>query len=193
MTVYTPNTPQASQTIAQTQSPIQQNFQYIEEAIERDHAWQGNIIGTEDPGRHQIVSMPNQTIDVTGALPTGCAQVMYTIGARMFSWDGTLKQPVSGVTGTGSILLNNVAQTLFTVPAESIGFFAVNSGSPSQGAFYAFVSNVSVFTLVPVLINRISITAPGMSGVSFTVSGQNIQGTASPNFQCQFKYIYWPV
>ena len=197
---YTPNTPQATQTIAFTQPLIESNFTYIENAIDKDHAWQGNIIGTEVPGRHQTISMPNQGADIV-ALPTGCSTVEYSIGGNKYMWNGA-KRPISGVSGRGTIALTtvNVFQTIFTVPAESIGWVSIQE-SPG-GAFQPFTKTFHFFASAAAsptsLFDEQYTTAGSSLNLTVAVSGGNVQvaranGGGGGAYTAEFKYIYWPI
>ena len=189
---YTPNTPQATQTIAFTQPLIESNFTYLEDAIERDHAWQGNIIGTEAPGRHQKVSMPNQGSDIV-ALPTGCSTVEYSIGGNKYMWNGA-KRPISGVSGRGTIGLTTSFQTIFTVPAECIGWVSIKNSLvlPYTTTFHFFTSAAAV----PTEEYDQPYQLQGSSTLlSFAITGGNAQiaRTSGSNYTAEFKYIYWPI
>ena len=94
---YTPNVPQATQTIAFTQPIIEANFQYIDTAMKIDHAWNGNEINSQADGSHQKISLPNQPTDIA-SLSTGIASVIYAIE------------------GTSSLImeLNNLSQGLLS-------------------------------------------------------------------------------
>lgn len=191
---YTPNVPQANQRIAQTQSPIQANFTYLEDSLERDHAWQGNIIGTEDPGRHQKASFPNQGADIA-ALPTGCASVLYAIGGNLFAYNGS-KQPVSGVKGSGTLTITTSYQTVFTAPANSIGIITFSgSTSGASNTFFFCTMPVAAPPTFPAWISNIS--PPAVVGTvvlaQFSTLDFQVARFGGSNFSSAYKYLYWPV
>lgn len=188
---YTPNTPQASQTIAFTQPLIEANFTYIEDSVERDHAWQGNIIGTEEPGRHQKISMPNQGADIV-ALPAGCSTVEYSIGGNKYMWNGA-KRPVSGIAGTAITVISPVFSTLFTVPNDCIGFVAIQGRIPpltNQSLTFSF----NVVGGVPFWQQPYPVTGSQVT-LTVAISGGNFQvaTTDGSTYNASHKYIYWPI
>ena len=195
---YTPNTPQATDTIAFTQPLIQSNFNYIENAVERDHAWQGNIIGTEEPGRHQQVSFPNQGTDIA-ALPAGISSVAYAIGGNLFAYNGS-KQPVSGITGTGSLTITTSFQNVLVLPANSIGMITFTDsnflfgGSSTFLIFSMPIGGPGVPPYYPAWVSdRINGSAATTLVAIMSGNTLQIQRTNGVNFTSSYKYIYWPV
>jgi hypothetical protein len=197
---YTPNVPQATQTIAFTQPLIQANFTYVDTAMKVDHSWQGSFIGTEAAGSHKRLDMPNQPVDIV-ALPVGINAVVYAIGGNVFSWNGG-KRPISGVSGRGTIALTtvNVFQTIFTVPAECVGWVSIQE-SPG-GAFQPLTKTFHFFTSAassPTSLFDEQYTTAGSSlNLTVAVSGGNVQvaranGGVGGAYTAEFKYIYWPI
>lgn len=193
---YTNNVPQATQTIAFTQPLIFNNFSYIDTAMKINHTWNGNAIGSEAPGSHQEVSFPNQGSDIS-SLPTGIASVLYSIAGNLFSYNGA-KNPVSGVSGSGTITLTTSFQTIFTVPPNCIGAvtFSDINVVVGTGTFWLFASN-------PVgpppdhaawVVPSVGIGSPAIplfsqfSGLNFQTRRQN-SGTSTQFY----KFIYWPI
>lgn len=189
---YTPNVPQANQTIAQTTDPIRNNFTYIEDALERDHAWQGNIIGTEQPGRHQKVSMPNQPIDIVGALPAGIAATQYCIGANLFTWDGTSKNPLSGKVAVPVMPYSIPAAftTIATLPNDCIGFICVNFNNTVLyfGNFFSMGGTLYTPTQLIQTINATAQVQIQPSGLAL-----QIRCPTGPIVNSSYKVIYWPI
>ena len=64
---YTPNVPQANQTIASTTTPIRNNFTFINTDLQVEHTFNGNTAAAE--GTHRKCSMPGIA---TPSLPAGC-------------------------------------------------------------------------------------------------------------------------
>lgn len=197
---YTNNVPQATQTIAATQPLIQANFGYIDTAMKVNHTFNGNAIGTEAVGSHQKVAFPNQGSDIV-ALPVGISAVQYAIGGNLYTWNGA-KRPVSGVSGRGTIALTtvNVFQTIFTVPAECVGFVSIQEspggiGQPFTKTFHFFTSAAASPTSQ---FDEAYQTAGGSLILTLAVSGGNVQvaranGGGGGAYTAEFKYIYWPI
>lgn len=201
---YTPNVPQATQTIAQTQAPIFNNFTYIDDALQRDHTFNGNDINSEAAGYHQHVSSPNLGADVA-ALPTGIDAVMYAIGGNFFNYNGA-KGPMSAVLQQGTINMTNVLQTLFTAPADSIGiatiFASTSALTTNVLAAYIFSSTSAgpPPPLPAVFVGALNIV-PGAGSyggqlLSATFSGLDFQVRDPVNagpVPYYYKVIYWPM
>lgn len=85
---YTPNVPQANQTIASTTTPIRNNFTFINTDLQVDHSFNGNSTGAE--GTHLQCRMKGQASPP--ALLTNNNGAYYvdtsTPGNAQF-WDGT--------------------------------------------------------------------------------------------------------
>lgn len=75
---YTPNVPQANQTISGTQQPILNNFGYINTTLQVEHVFNGNASGQAD-GTHNKVSMPSRN---RPTLPAGCQGTYYVKGGQ---------------------------------------------------------------------------------------------------------------
>lgn len=189
---YDNNVPQGSQRIADTQPLIQGNFAYLDTAMKINHAWNGNEIAAEADGSHQKLSMPNQGADITGALPTGIAAIMYAIGGNLFTWNGT-KNPVSGYSGNGTITtLNATPQTIITAPVPCIGFIIYQYQGATNGVIPFCVID-STPTTFQYLINNGSTNSNSIT-VRSQFSGLDLQMfTNSGSGGLKFKYIYWPI
>jgi hypothetical protein len=87
---FTPDIPQANQTLASTQQPILENFQGIDVLINVNHV----DFDLADQGKHKWVSMPNQ-----GANPTTTATevaIYSRIDATTTVAELTLRRPSDG-------------------------------------------------------------------------------------------------
>jgi len=186
---YTPNTPQGNQQIAATQIPILNNFTYINTAMKIDHAWNGNEIGGQADGSHQKISLPNQATDIS-SLGTGIASVMYSIGGNIFSYNGT-KRPVSGVSGTGTVFIQNSFTTVFMIPADCFGhvlFSQPGTGSATVFTFFSVASVVYISYLSSAVIT-------GFTTLNLINNSLNLQVNRANgvNYTSTYKYIYWPI
>lgn len=183
---YTPNVPQATQTIAFTQPLIQANFTYIDTAMKVDHAWNGNEINSQADGTHQKISLPNQPVDITGALPTGISSIIYAIGGNIFAWNGA-KRPVSGITVTGSATFTAAPTTIATLPANCIGylmFFESTVAGQQVGPAFTFMTNASVGTVT---------NSPSLSSFQIRCATTTLAATYSGSINTSYKIIYWPI
>ncbi len=184
---YTPNVPQATQTIASTQGPIEANFQYIDTAMKVDHAWNGNEINSQADGSHQKISLPNQPADITGALPTGIASIVYAIGGNIFAWNGT-KCPVSGVNIIGSNTFSTSPVSLATLPNDCIGyimFFESVVVGQQVGPAFTFMTNAGVGTVT---------NKPSLSNFTIQCTTTNLTALYGPGtITTNYKIIYWPI
>jgi hypothetical protein len=184
---YTPNVPQATQTIAFTQPLIQGNFSYIDVAMKVDHAWNGNEINSQADGSHQKISLPNQPVDITGALPTGISAIMYAIGGNIFSWNGA-KGPVSAVSGSGTFAMTGVFQTIVSVPNNCIGFLVISGPSPGFTAIGSMFFSLGGVLHAPPLQNFSPIII-----MSYAAASLNLQVHANIVYNADYKFIYWPI
>jgi len=186
---YNNAVPQGNQQIAATQAPILGNFSYIDTAMKIDHAWNGNEIASQAAGSHQQIQMPNQAVDwaVSNA---GIAATLYCKGGNLFSYNG-VKNAVSAVSVTGSQLITTVVTTLFTVPADCIGFIHLQ-----MPAIFPTVTSYAFSSIAGVLYLSFQTQINGSQQVvNLTASGLNVQvaRSAGSNYIANFKYIYWPI
>lgn len=188
---YTPNTPQATQTIAFTQPLIQDNFTYVNTAMRVNHTWNGNQISTEANGSHQRLDFPNQLADIS-SLPTGVAAVVYSIGGNLYSYNGA-KRPVSGVSVSATVNITTAPATLATLPNDCHGFVTVWAGNPfvNLAASYAFfmVAGVGYFQQAVQPVGSQTTLSIGISANTLAISRST--GADIPN--APYKVIYWPV
>lgn len=187
---YTPNVPQATQTIAITQGPIEANFQYIDTAMKIDHAWNGNEINSQADGSHQKISLPNQPTDIIGALPTGIASILYAIGGNLFAWNGT-KQALTPVTISGTITFTITPQTVATLPADCIGFAVFSDTSGSVNLPYAFYSGAGTLNVQSSTFWNAPVVTAFRSGLNLQVT--RVIANQPVDFSGKYKIIYWPV
>lgn len=188
---YTPNVPQATQTIAFTQPLIEANFTYIDTAMKVDHAWNGNEIAGQADGSHQKISLPNQPVDITGALPTGIADIIYAIGGNIFAWDGTSKNPISAQWKEGIVaIFTSTPVTVLAMPANCIGYVMITEAPISANAaiaypFLSFGGNYYCFN-----VSHYSNVKASAAVIGTNLVIANITGT---NYACAWKLIYWPI
>lgn len=193
---YTENVPLATQTKAFTQSIIEANFQDNATAWRDNHTFvsaeNNNAIAGEANGSHQKMSMPNQSVDITGALPGGIATIMYAIGGNIFAWNGA-KGPVSGVSGSGTQTINTVLTTILTLPANCIGLLCIydNNVLPLTNG----LTTVFFYSLAGVLYCSFA-GLGGTTNVTTGVTGLNLKVRVASVGQtitnAPYKYIYWP-
>jgi hypothetical protein len=190
MTIYTPNVPQPNQQIAQTQVPILNNFQYINTAMQVDHIWTDNLANTPSDGSHNKLSMPNQGADIA-VLPTGINAVMYAKGGNVFSYNGA-KRPISGISGAAVVAISPAFTTLFTVPADCIGFVMIQGNTP-PATNLSITFNFNIFSGTPFWQQTYPVTgsqvvlSPAIVGSDFQVA------TNGASYNAFIKYIYWPI
>lgn len=187
---YTPNVPQATQTIAFTQPLIQANFTYIDTAMKVNHTWNGNAISTEANGSHQRLDFPNQASDIS-ALPSGIAAVVYSIGGNLFSWNGA-KRPISGVSSTGTVTLQP-SGAIGSVANDCIGFVMVQTNNPIA----TFSITLGFFAIGGTVYTQQSVQAVGSQTiVSLSAVGTALTLSAASNYtltNTPYKIIYWPI
>lgn len=129
---YTANVPQASQTVAQTQSPIQANFQFIPASIGQEH----NFDATDATKTYHLqASMPNN-----GGLPTIPAAAngaYYVDGGQAHFYDGTVDWLLNNWQGVASGTYTPTSQgffnDIFTLPPSVAGMILLYRTSSSGG------------------------------------------------------------
>lgn len=200
--VYNNNVPQAQQTIAFTQPIINTNFATIALEQKVNHTFTdtsgSNAIAGEADGSHQKLNFPNQLADITGALPTGIADIAYAKGGSLFAWDGTTKQPVSGVTKQGSVaLVTSVPVTIATLPTQCIGMVVLTNSSGSFTMCYPFMTFLdgTATPRLAVVVQAIY-SSPPYSATRAGALSLDLQIALLPptaNQTLFYKLIYWPV
>lgn len=192
---YTNNTPQATQTIAFTQPLIEDNFGYIAAEQRVNHTWTdnsgSNAIAGEADGSHQELNMPNQLADITGALPTGIAAIMYAKGGNLYTWNGA-KRPVSGISTSGTVTLQP-SGSIGSVADDCIGFVMVKANN----AIVDFSITLGFFAIGGTVYFQQAVTAVGsQTVVSLSAVGTALTLTAASNYSTTntpYKLIYWPI
>ena len=193
---YDPAVPQANQRISATQPIILANFAYLNAAFRQDHAFNGNEINAQAPGTHQKISLPNQPVDITGALPTGIALIIYCIAGQIFSWDGTKKTSIGANLGGGVLAISNVPVPVVTLPPDCQGSFSIQlrnfGGPPGQG-----IETVDFFTVAGVVYispTYQTLISPLLQPLIYSVAGTTISAAIASlalAYNAQFKYRYW--
>lgn len=192
---YTANVPQANQQISSTQAPILGNFTYINTAMQIDHAWNGNEINLQADGSHQKVSLPNQAVDITGALPTGIANIEYCIGGNLYAWDGTNKQIVSGRVASGSVAFPTINTpvnlTGAVLPNDCIGFVSVRSSNTLNISYGNVFFRIAGQFYIPTAYTQVGSSSAVMS---FGISGNQLQASSTVALgSMPFKAVWWPL
>lgn len=191
---YTPNTPQATQTIAFTQPLILNNFDYIDTSMKVDHAWNGNEIDSQADGSHQKISLPNQPTDITGALPTGIASIAYATGNNLFAWNGS-KQVLSGISGTGTLAITTTPQSVGTIPADCIGFIVVQTQGLASNRLISlsFMNTGGPFGFAQQAVQAVgSQTQLTLSVISNQIYINRVVGSGT-DYSALYKFICWPI
>lgn len=138
MSTYDDNVPQATQTIAQTQPIINENFVFIKGAIGQEHNFDD---ADETNTYHLQASMPNQADP--GALPAGTNGMYYVSSARPKYYDSAAQYIHTSVPNftvvSGTVNLNSGgATTVVTVPNETTGTYALFRSGVSASSRSAF-------------------------------------------------------
>lgn len=182
---YTPNVPQANQTIASTTTPIRQNFQFIETDLQVEHSFNGNSAAAE--GTHLKASMPNQADP--GSLPAGTNGQYYVGSAKPKFYDGTTARFLQMATleeniSTGTVALTTSNTVFFTAPANSSGcYFLV----PPSGIDASDASAMGQFVSGDTDVNSGHLSDPG---ITISDSGLDIRAaTTSGSLNGNYKYV----
>ena len=130
---YTPNTPQKTQKISDTQPLILSDFEFLPVLIGTEHSFTATI-DNADPlrngGTHLRCSMPNQ-LD-PAALPTGTDGMYYVGGGLPKFYNGSVSSFMTTNTTnsfvvTGTTLVGVGATPLYTFPNNSSGTYYISS------------------------------------------------------------------
>ena len=155
---YTPNVPQANQTIASTTTPIRNNFTFINADLQVEHTFNGNTAAAE--GTHTKCSMPGIA---TPSLPAGCDGSYYvsntTSNAKYVTASNnyTLSIYTSLLRGNVSI---NLAGTNLPVDANTAGtVWLYNASIP-------FTTTISYYNTGGVTYANTSVVDQGGSDVT---------------------------
>lgn len=173
---YTQNVPQANQQIATTQPIIEANFQFMQTGVGQEHNF--NPAGSGSDMYHTQASMPNKLVDPV-ALPMGTNGMYYVKGGVPKFYNGNafeiqITQLFQFQTG-GSILLDNVTPvTVFTMPANSCGYYFLVPPAPiaaSSASIMGFVVSDTANLKIGAVANPgILITSVGLDLKAVTVN-----------------------
>lgn len=197
---YTNNVPQATQTIAQTQAPILNNFAYIDTALQRDHTFNGNDISGEVPGYHQKISAPNQLADIA-VLPANIDAIMYAIGGQFYNYNGA-KGPMSAVCEQGPVTINGASlTTVFTAIPNSIGIVIINTAIliGNQNCLSTFIFNTTPLGPPPAMaacyVGPLQASSSNIDSLNAVFNGLDfqVQRQNSGSRTYYYKVIYWPI
>jgi hypothetical protein len=188
---YTPNIPQAAQTIAFTQAPLQANCNFLQTAIGEEHNFN---VADATQTYHLQASMPNLADPSSFPVGAGSVNGMYYVsgGVPKF-YDGTNTYFIqintissqAQIVVTGSVTLSSSSNhTVFTVPIFSAGTYYIippsGIGAQDASAIGQFVSSTTV-------VQQFAATDPGMS-VNF--SGLVLKAQlSSSSFNGTYKYV----
>lgn len=183
---YTPNVPQANQTIAATTNPIRNNFTYLDTILRKQHSFNGNSPGV-DLGAHLFTAMPNMSDPVSN--PTGCDGTYYVSGNKPKFFDGANSWKIQ-YTGlfqlatTGLSALTTSLSNIITLPANSCGtYFLIPPGGTASQAASAMGQFVTGAT-------DLQIGAVSDPGISLTTSGLTLRGqTTSSGLNGNYRYV----
>lgn len=167
---YTPNVPQANQTIASTTTPIRNNFSFLNTDLQVEHSFNGVPGGGVAEGVHLRTSMPNQADP--GSLPAGTSGQYYVRLARPRFYDGTTAWQLQitnlfQLATSGTVALTNTSDTVFfTAPASSAGAYYLvptTTGAQNASAMGQFVSGTADVQVATNSDPNISITTSGLT------------------------------
>lgn len=189
---YTPAVPQANQTIASTQSPIEQNFQYLNTAFQYEHNF-NNVLPGIQLGSHQSASMPN-----LGGLPsfgTGIDGVYYVNGGDARYNNGTDYQlNVWGqvLTGTYTLPNSSAITKIVTLPSGVFGviyFYSLQNLSVFSGSFVTGVRSGNNTVAVGNNAAIISVEAPVILIANLSTFDLNGQAWDSSTQGRTYKWV----
>lgn len=191
MTAYTNNTPQAGQTISETQPLILDNFGFLDTAIGTEHNFD-----VSDPAAtyHLQASMPNISPE-PAALPAGTDGIFYVFGGQPKFYDGTTNYnlslgnggPLRGV--WDSILINVSASSNILVTGNVSGTINIFR-SDGEWTMFTFFRNTNSNTFSQRL------TSSGSGGNNIALSWNSgtlrITNNGSNNYTFNYSAIYFP-
>lgn len=121
---YDNNVPQATQTIAQTQPIINENFAFLDDAIDQEHNFD---VTDATKTYHKQASMPNQADPV--ALPAGTDGMYYVNGGLPKFYNGTAYSLIGNVqVTTGSANVSAGATVNILGAGDFMGLVSVFRG-----------------------------------------------------------------
>lgn len=143
MSTYDDNVPQATQTIAQTQPIINENFVFIKGAIGQEHNFDD---ADETNTYHLQASMPNQADP--GALPAGTDGMYYVNGGLPKFYNGTVYSLIGNVqTSTGVQSVGAGLTVDILGPGNFMGIISVYRSAPTS-VYELFQFNLQGLNLV---------------------------------------------
>lgn len=188
---YDNNVPQASQTVAATQSPINGNFAFIQTSLRADHNFNALNPGQAE-GTHLQVSMPNQSL--SPVLPTGCNGTYFINSGLAFFFDGTrswvLNDWQNVLSGTYTPTSTSSFNTVVAIPANTVGqaiFYAGSVPVMASGTFFTDGATCYGFS------NRIKINGSSDDypiELNNSGSGLNLSGRAFSSAYNNKTYTY---
>lgn len=138
---YDNNVPLSSDVIANTTTPIRNNFAFLQTDLQYDHSFNGNLVGVQE-GAHGKCSMPSSAL--SPALGTGISGTYFVNSGTAYFYDGTTNWILNSVTKVvgGPVTLNNTSNTtLATIPANFVGYIVIWSPSIGSCQFGCFFDN----------------------------------------------------
>lgn len=183
---YDNNVPQATQTIAQTQPIINENFAFLDSAIDQEHNFD---VTDATKTYHKQASMPNQADPV--ALPAGTDGIYYVNGGLPKFYNGTAFSLIGNVQIASGV--NNIAGGgAFTILASGnyMGIVSIFRG-PIPTVFEVFQFNMDGTNLVA--NNRVAVG--GSSQIILQVNGSGdlqIKNGDSVNRSFRWQVFYAP-
>jgi hypothetical protein len=184
MVSYTNNTPQANQTIAQTQPLILNNFAFLANSIGEEHNF--NAAGNGTDTYHLQASMPNQAL--SPALPASTNGMYFVSSARPYFWDGTTNYNLfTSFYASGNNTVANGASFQIIAAGDYMGYVNVIR---TTNAAYQFLQ----FRVVAGVLTTNRMASGGSSNINVVLDGGNnimIENTFSggaQNFRWQAFY-----
>lgn len=165
MPSYTNNVPQANQQISTTQTPIQNNFDYIQKAVGQEHNFVAN---DTDPTHtyHLLASMPNRAL--SPALPAGTNGVYFVSGGIAYFYDGTLNYPLSPFCVRAAVNFDGVPGS----PTIRSSFNVTSVTKNGTGDY-----TINFTTALP--SNNYLVQCTGMRNSNDDISNGQVRGTAT--------------
>lgn len=185
---YDNNVPQANQTIAQTQPIINGNFAYIQQHLQDEHDFNGNVPAAVT-GVHKQASMPNRIGGDPVALPAGTNGMYYVNGGIPKFYNGTTNFAIPISTAftaiiTGTVALTGSASDVFTIPAFSAGTYYFTP--PSGDAAYA----AGQFVTTQNQLHLINTGASSDPGILLSTNGLILRAAVATNGNYKFIIQY---
>ena len=172
--VYTNNVPQANQQIANTQAPIQANFQFLQTGLSQEHFFSAG--GTGSNMTHTKVSMAN--LSTPEVLPAFTNGMYYVLGgdAKFLAGDGVKCELTKGVSATsGWQWLGRVLIQWGTIGATTPASSTTNFIIPFPTAVFNIQATLTRGTTAPSSEASITIRraggSPTLTQFAWTITG----------------------